>query len=315
MLISLKLWRSEQNFASSRKVPSQFACDRRTLFQVAITVLSSPDVAVVTSSPGLGVVYPPSRLDLHPKTLSGIKTRLLQSVQNWFLVGKLQFLAYTIVLLSTVIQLGSMSSSNSKSLIIMIDVKYIDRVTWDSKLGEQLRALRGRTSRRKLSDKTSALGRRVSQKYLYQLEKPNSSINRFKSNHLTVSLDIIQVLAKALEFELTDIFTKSISSSNSKSFIMIDVKYIYRVRRDSELGEQLRALRGKTSSRKLSDKTSALGRRVPREYILQLEKPNLSINHLKGDHLSVSLDIIQVLAKALEVELTDIFTKSAIIFQ
>jgi len=91
----------------------------------------------------------------------------------------------------------------------MIDVKYIDRVMWDSELGEHLRALRGKTSRRKLSDKTSALGRRVSQPYLYQLEKPNSSINRFKSNHLTVSLDIIQVLATALEFELTDIFTKS----------------------------------------------------------------------------------------------------------
>ncbi len=254
-------------------------------------------------------------MDLHPKTLSGIKTRLLQGVQNWFLVGKLQFLAYTIVLLSTVIELGSMSSSNSKSLIIMIDIKYIDRVTWDSELGEHLRAFRGKTSRRKLSDKTSALGRRVSQKYLYQLEKSNSSINRFKSNHLTVSLDIIQVLARALEFELTDIFTKSLSSSNSKSFIMIDVKYIYRVTWDSELGEHLRALRGKTSSRKLSDKTSALGRRVPREYILQLEKSNLSTNHLKSDHLNVSLDIIQVLAKALEVELTDIFTKSAIIFQ
>jgi hypothetical protein len=208
-----------------------------------------------------------------------------------------------------------MSSSSSKSLIIMIDVKYIDRVTWDYELGEHLRALRGRISRRKLSDKTSALGRRVSQKYLYQLEKPKSTINRLKSNHLTVSLDIIQVLAKTLEFELTDIFTKSISSSNSKSFIMIDVKYIYRVRWDSELGEHLRALRGKTSSHKLSDKTSALGRRVPYEYILQLEKSNLSTNHLKSDHLSVSLDIIQVLAKALEVELTDFFTKSAIISQ
>ena len=106
------------------------------------------------------------------------------------------------------------------------------------------------------------------------------------------------------------------SSSNSKSLIiMIDVKYIDRVTWDSELGEHLRAFRGKTSSRKLSDKTSALGRRVPREYILQLEKSNLSTNHLKSDHLNVSLDIIQVLAKALEIELTDIFTKSAIIFQ
>jgi ribosome-binding protein aMBF1 (putative translation factor) len=187
---------------------------------------------------------------------------------------------------------------------------------WDSELGKQLRALRGKTSRRKLSDETSALGRRVSQKYLYQLEKPNSSINRIKSNHLTVSLDIIKVLAKALEVKLTDIFTKSLSSSNSKTFIiMIDVKYIHRVRWDSELVEHLRALRGKTSYHKLSDKTSALGRRVPHEYIQELEKPNRAINRIKSDHLTVSLDIIQVLAKALEVELTDIFTKSAIISQ
>jgi transcriptional regulator with XRE-family HTH domain len=209
-----------------------------------------------------------------------------------------------------------MSSSNSKSLIIMIDVKYINRVTWDSELGEQLRTLRGKTSCRKLSDKTSALGRRVSQGYLYQLEKPNRTINRFKSNHLTVSLDIIQMLVKALEVELTDIFTKSISNRNSKSFIiMIDVKYIHRIRWDSELVEHLRALRGKTSYRKLSDKTSALGRRVPHEYIRELEKPNRAINRINSDHLTVSLDIIQVLAKALEVELTDIFTKSAIISQ
>jgi hypothetical protein len=102
-----------------------------------------------------------------------------------------------------------MSTSNSKSLIIMIDVKYIHRVIWDSKLGEQLRALRGRTSRRNLSDKTSALGRRVPHEYIQELEKPNRAINRIKSDHLTVSLDIIQVLAKALEVELTDFFTKS----------------------------------------------------------------------------------------------------------
>ena len=133
----------------------------------------------------------------------------MQGVQSWFSVGKLQFLAYTIVLLSTVTELGSMSTSNSKSLIIMIDVKYIDRVTWDSELGEHLRALRGKTSRRKLSDKTSALGRRVPREYIQYLEKSNLSTNHLKSDHLSVSLDIIQVLAKALEVELTDIFTKS----------------------------------------------------------------------------------------------------------
>ncbi len=112
----------------------------------------------------------------------------------------------------------------------MIDVKYIHRVIWDSELGEQLRALRGRTSRRKLSDMTSALGRRVSQKYLYQLEKPNSSIKRFKSNHLTVSLDIIQVLAKTLEFELTDIFTKSLSTIYVNFFSFKHTQFCYEIK-------------------------------------------------------------------------------------
>jgi hypothetical protein len=37
----------------------------------------------------LFLVSPPSRFGLHPKTLSRIKTKLLQGVQSWFLVGKL----------------------------------------------------------------------------------------------------------------------------------------------------------------------------------------------------------------------------------
>ena len=133
----------------------------------------------------------------------------MKRVQSWFLVGKLQFLAYTIVLLLIVIELGSMSSSSSKSLIIMIDVKYIDRVIWGSELGEHLRALRGKTSRRKLSDKTSALGRRVPREYIQYLENSDLSTDHLKGDHLSVSLDVIQVLANALEVELTDIFTKS----------------------------------------------------------------------------------------------------------
>ena len=102
-----------------------------------------------------------------------------------------------------------MSSSNSKNLITMIDVEYIDRVRWDSELGDRLKNLRGKTSRRKLADRTTELGRRVPQQYIQQLEQPNFSINRLKSNHLTVSLEVIRVLADALDVELTDIFTKS----------------------------------------------------------------------------------------------------------
>jgi len=91
----------------------------------------------------------------------------------------------------------------------MIDVEYIDKIKWDAELGDRLKHLRGNTSRRELADRTNALGRRVAHQYIQQLEQPNFSINRLKSNHLTVSLDVVQVLAEALEVELTDVFTKS----------------------------------------------------------------------------------------------------------
>lgn len=102
-----------------------------------------------------------------------------------------------------------MSRDSSKELITMINIEYIDRVRWDSELGDRLKNLRGKTSRRKLADKTNELGRRVPQQYIQQLEQPNFSINRLKSNHLTVSLEVVQVLAQALDVELTEIFTKS----------------------------------------------------------------------------------------------------------
>jgi hypothetical protein len=102
-----------------------------------------------------------------------------------------------------------MSSSNSKEPIIMIDVEYIDKIKWDAELGERLKTLRGNTSRRELAVRTKALGRRVAHQYIQQLEQPTFSVNRLKRDYLTVSLDIVRVLAEALGVELVDIFAKS----------------------------------------------------------------------------------------------------------
>lgn len=102
-----------------------------------------------------------------------------------------------------------MSSDSGKNQIIMIDIGYIDKIKWDAELGERLKALRGKTSRRELSNRTKNFGRRVAHQYIQQLEQPEFSINRLKGDHLTVSIDVIKVIAAALGVELIDIFTKS----------------------------------------------------------------------------------------------------------
>lgn len=92
----------------------------------------------------------------------------------------------------------------------MLDLKYIDKVKWDDNLGKRLQELRRETSRRALADKTTELGHRVAHQYIQQLEQPSLFAHRLKSNHLTVSLDVVQVLCKALGADLTDIFTESV---------------------------------------------------------------------------------------------------------
>ncbi len=92
----------------------------------------------------------------------------------------------------------------------MLDLKYIDKVKWDDNLGKRLQELRRETSRRALADKTTELGHRVAHQYIQQLEQPSLFAHRLKRNHLTVSLDVVQVLCKALGADLTDIFTESV---------------------------------------------------------------------------------------------------------
>lgn len=103
-----------------------------------------------------------------------------------------------------------MASDNSKQEQLMLDLKYIDRIKWDEDLGKRLQELRRETSRRALADRTTELGHRVAHQYIQQLEQPNLFTHRLKSNRLTVSLDVVQVLCKALGGDLTDIFTESV---------------------------------------------------------------------------------------------------------
>lgn len=91
----------------------------------------------------------------------------------------------------------------------MIDLEYVDKIKWTDELGGRLQRLRSDTSRRELANKTKELGHRVAHQYIQQLEQPSLFTQRLKSNHLTVSLEVVQVLCKALNADLTDIFTKS----------------------------------------------------------------------------------------------------------
>jgi hypothetical protein len=91
----------------------------------------------------------------------------------------------------------------------MIDLEYVDKIKWNDDLGARLQALRNEISRRELSNRTEELGHRVAHQYIQQLEQPSLFTHRLKSSHLTVSLDVVQVLCKALGADLTDIFTRS----------------------------------------------------------------------------------------------------------
>lgn len=92
----------------------------------------------------------------------------------------------------------------------MLDIKYVDRVKWNGVFGKRLKDLRRETSRRALANKTTELGHRVAHQYIQQLEQPDLFTHRIKSNYLTVSLDVVQVLCLALGGDLTDIFTESV---------------------------------------------------------------------------------------------------------
>lgn len=89
----------------------------------------------------------------------------------------------------------------------MIDIRYVAAIRWDEDLAKRLRSLRGKLSRRALAQKTQELGRGVSHQYIQQLEQPSIFTERLKStDSLTVSFDVVEVMCKALNADLAELF-------------------------------------------------------------------------------------------------------------
>jgi hypothetical protein len=103
-----------------------------------------------------------------------------------------------------------MSSEASNSTeVIMIALRYVDRIRWDAELGARLMYLRGKVSRRELSNRTEKLGYKVTHQYIQQIEYPDRFTARVKSGYLTVSLEILEVICKALDINISDVFAQS----------------------------------------------------------------------------------------------------------
>ncbi|MEO1375063.1 MAG: helix-turn-helix transcriptional regulator [Cyanobacteria bacterium J06635_10] len=91
----------------------------------------------------------------------------------------------------------------------MIDTEYIATFKWTEKQGSKLLSLRGKMSRRELAEKTEELGTGIARQYIQQLEQPHMFIKRIKSDYLTVSVEVVQVLCEALGVDITDFFNSA----------------------------------------------------------------------------------------------------------
>ena len=96
---------------------------------------------------------------------------------------------------------------------------------------------------------------------------------------------------------------------------MIDSRYVATIKWDLSLGERLQALRGATSRRQLSERTRTLGRLVTHQYIQQLEQPEHQLKRIKASYLTVSLEVVETICAALEIEVTDLFDSAKIILK
>lgn len=75
----------------------------------------------------------------------------------------------------------------------MIPTHYVSSLKWDRELGERLRSLRGKTTRRELAIKVQESGQSCSHQYIQKLEIGNAE---------SVSLDIVQAICDVLEIRL-----------------------------------------------------------------------------------------------------------------
>ena len=101
------------------------------------------------------------------------------------------------------------TSVNSKKEIIMIDIEHIATFKWTQEQASKLSDLRGKMSRRELAQKTEELGTRIAHQYIQQLEQPHVFTKRIKRDNLTVSIEVVQVLCRALKVDITDFFNSA----------------------------------------------------------------------------------------------------------
>lgn len=101
------------------------------------------------------------------------------------------------------------ASANSKKQATMIDIEHIATLKWTQKQASKLLDLRGKMSRRELAEKTEELGTRIAHQYIQQLEQPHIFTKRLKSENLTVSREVVEVICKALEADITDFFNSA----------------------------------------------------------------------------------------------------------
>ena len=102
-----------------------------------------------------------------------------------------------------------LASVNSKKTVIMIDTEHIATLKWTQEQASMLLYLRGKMSRRELAQRTEELGTRIAHQYIQQLEQPHMFTKRLKSENLTVSIEVVQVLCQALEVDITDFFNSA----------------------------------------------------------------------------------------------------------
>lgn len=102
-----------------------------------------------------------------------------------------------------------LASVNSKKTVIMIYTEHIATLKWTQEQASKLLYLRGKMSRRELAQRTEELGTRIAHQYIQQLEQPHMFTKRLKSENLTVSIEVVQVLCQALEVDITDFFNSA----------------------------------------------------------------------------------------------------------
>ncbi|RUT03487.1 hypothetical protein DSM106972_051260 [Dulcicalothrix desertica PCC 7102] len=98
---------------------------------------------------------------------------------------------------------------NSKNEMVMIDIDHIYSLKWTSQQALTLQALRGEMSRRYLSEVTENLGHKITHQYIQQLEQPHIFVRRLKSDNLTVSVEVVQVLCKAFKVDISAFFNSA----------------------------------------------------------------------------------------------------------